>query len=81
MDLIVRNKVRRLIKIWNLIGDAREKIGQKRSGIAPLNYLPLLPSGPGGFSRSWSCRRYKSKEKINVNNNLILNYDFCRFRC
>lgn len=20
------------------------------------NCLPLLPSGPGGFSRSWSCR-------------------------
>jgi hypothetical protein len=25
MDLIVKNKVRRLIKIWNLISDAREK--------------------------------------------------------
>jgi hypothetical protein len=76
MDLIVRGKVRRLIKICNLIGCAQEKIGQKRSGIAPLNHLPLLPSGPGGFSRSWSCRRYKSKEKINVYNNLIQQCSF-----
>ena len=26
--------------------------------IAPLNHLPLLPSGPGGFDRSWSYKTY-----------------------
>jgi len=26
--------------------------------------LPLLPSGPGGFSRSWSCRRTQRYAKI-----------------
>src|SRR5690606_30254192 len=25
------------------------------------NRLPLLPSGPGGFSRSWSCRFARRK--------------------
>ena len=26
--------------------------------IAPLNHIPLLPSGPGGFCRSWSYKTY-----------------------
>ncbi len=26
--------------------------------IAPLNRIPLLPSGPGGFCRSWSYKTY-----------------------
>ncbi len=29
--------------------------------IAPLNHLPLLPSGPGGVSRSWSCKTCRCK--------------------
>jgi hypothetical protein len=31
--------------------------------IAPLNHLPLLPSGPGRFSRSWSCKTCRCKDR------------------
>src|SRR5450755_3204054 len=31
--------------------------------IAPLNHLPLLPSGPGGFSRSWPYKTCHHKGK------------------
>ncbi|MFT5772443.1 MAG: hypothetical protein ACI9ZX_001845, partial [Algoriphagus sp.] len=46
--MISINKVRRLIRNRNREELPSKKIRQKRSGIAPLNYLPLLPSGPGG---------------------------------
>ena len=37
----------------NIIGTKKGKLD-----IAPLNHLPLLPSGPGGFDRSWSYKTY-----------------------
>ena len=35
-------------------------IAHRFAYIAPLNQLPLLPSSPGGFEGSWSCRTYPS---------------------
>lgn len=37
----------------NIAGTKKGKLD-----IAPLNHLPLLPSGPGGFDRSWSYKTY-----------------------
>lgn len=39
-----------------MVFDKKELKKDGKPGIAPLNRLPLLPSGPGGFSRSWSYR-------------------------
>ncbi len=37
---------------------------KKEAASHRYNRLPLLPSGPGGFSRSWSCRRIQRYVKI-----------------
>ncbi|MFN5331166.1 MAG: hypothetical protein ACK5B5_00500 [Bacteroidota bacterium] len=52
------DKVRRLIRIRNGLGKAIfENRTKKEAASHRYNRLPVRPSGPGGFSRSWSCRR------------------------
>lgn len=43
----------------NIVGTKKGKLD-----IAPLNHLPLLPSGPGGFDRSWSYKTYPLQKYI-----------------
>ena len=45
-----------IINISSNVQDMDIKKG--KLDIAPLNRIPLLPSGPGGFCRSWSYKTY-----------------------
>ena len=51
----------------NLIAGSEDNKKRQVTYIAPLNHLPLLPSGPGGFSRSWSYKTCPAAkiEKVN----------------
>jgi hypothetical protein len=55
-EAILLDKVKRLISIRNLKNERFENKTKKEAASHRYNRLPLLPSGPGGFSRSWSCR-------------------------
>src|SRR4029077_10320837 len=49
--------------------------------IAPLNHLPLLPSGPGGFSRSWpykTCRCKYTPKAESPKPKTILMWQMCQ---
>ena len=48
------------------------QIKKGKLDIAPLNHLPLLPSGPGGFDRSWSYKTYPLQKY-----NFFLNWEAC----
>lgn len=46
-------------------GTATSARTKKEAASHRYNRLPLLPSRPGGFSRSWSCRR-RAKVRQNI---------------
>src|SRR5450432_735591 len=80
-DLI---QVRSIDKKFHIIDLIKFKKKWQVTYIAPLNHLPLLPSGPGGFSRSWpyktcQCKGRSSKPyRLSSNSgNPILNYSWC----
>lgn len=50
------------------------QIKKGKLDIAPLNHLPLLPSGPGGFDRSWSYKTYPLQIY-----NFFLNWEACDY--
>src|SRR5579863_444579 len=57
-DLI---QVCRVDKEFHIISLNKNRKKWQVTYIAPLNHLPLLPSGPGGFSRSWPYKTCRCK--------------------
>ena len=45
-------------------GELRVRRKGKLNTSHRYNRLPLLPSGPGGFSRSWSCMTYPTANVV-----------------
>lgn len=53
-------------KIINVFFTFIKKV-KKEAASHRYNRLPLLPSGPGGFGRSWSCRlSTKVRQKLSL---------------